>query len=513
MWHWLANCRDTLLRGLKGLWATREKWNWGILFVLILAMVLLLLYIENPETKKGGFVGFVEKRASDILMAFLVAFMGTLLVRVESLKNALMSHRNKWKQSCKELESLGKNLSGTQEKLNESRETLINSMDLSEDMRNIYDRFMEKAEHEMATSVVEKSTKLAEGWTKYISPQAMGAGDEGVRHLERMCWQFAFESYMKEEYKDIVGEDRRPGEPPGPKLATNYPTYLEFLKKISDTFTTAVLKTQFKPCFLSLADTFPVEWVMISDRRVTSSDVAFECAIDERLAKWRKTSADLAKYPEVVFRRVFLTTSNPDVVWKTLFVPRSDIFESQLNMYVWTLRDDPDMKQGMERETLEKIAKEARITPMGQNISIRDNSSGVFVSRISDTEKPSCTVDGIPYVLQKPAKSLREIVLDDLHKPPLALTARITDITEEILGQYDLRPTDLLIIGLLPKDKELRPNSPLIDHMIPLIGVECRARDPLSNISVLSLYSSKQIEDNLKGWVQLLESNSQPLGG
>jgi hypothetical protein len=172
------------------------------------------------------------------------------------------------------------------------------------------------------------------------------------------------------------------------------------------------------------------------------------------------------------------------------------------------------METGLEQCIWKKIAKEAKLEGMPDTVHIRPNSRCFHVSRIPNTKNPKPEIDGNHYPLQNPARSLKTIVLNELHKAPFNITARRTDISEisEVdRNKHPLHPTDLLIIGLLPKGKDLKESTPLITDMIPLIGVECRARDPFSNISVLALYSEQQIQTNLKGWIELLEVKSNPL--
>jgi hypothetical protein len=328
------------------LWEKRDSWFWLFVFLSILFTVFLILYFENPAIIDGGVTGFVQREASHILMALLMAFLGALLVRIELVEKALGAHRRKWEDAGEELKSLKRDFNRTKTELDGVRKELVSSVMLDRNVEKIRARFQSSSGRDISNSIIEKSTKLALGWTEYIRPDKTDTRDEKVQNLEHMCWQFAFNAYMDEEYLDISATGRPPGEPPGAILATNYPTYLEFLKVISSKFTTAAQEANFTPCFLSLADTHPIEWVMICDRLVTQAGIRLDCSANSLLAKWRKTSAELARNPNVAFRRVFLTKSEDTS--GEFRVPYTNAFMLQLNWHIWTLSGDEDMESSCQ---------------------------------------------------------------------------------------------------------------------------------------------------------------------
>jgi len=465
-----------------------------VTFVLLLitAAVFCLLIFMKSGVKWKLCIECLKEMGDFILMSLVVAFLAVVLWRVEKLKEAMDDHRHEWERSSRNLRDFGGSVSSAQLSLERASEAMTRSMSLSEALRNIWDRFALPIERQTATGVIAECAELAQGWVDLILPRERHA-DAAATDLERLCWKLAFDSYMGEELRDLRGEGREENDPPGPILATNYPTYLRFLKRISEEFTTAALKAGRSPCFLCLANTLPVEWIMICKRR---ESVLVDCEVDPRLADWRLTSGALANRDGVEFRRIFLMAETDDLMQK-YSVPSRTLFQTQLGLHVWTRAEDLDMKRGIDGQIQGMRA-------MHDTIRVRTGGKCLLV-----------TLGGSPKGngrrLVTPAKSLRQVVVNELHSAPQSRTARIAVINPDLDAQAaacPVRPTDLMIVGTIPDQADAR--LPLLAEKIePLIAVECRTQDPWSNVSVLALYNRRHIASHLVKWYGLIEQCAQ----
>jgi hypothetical protein len=324
--------------------------------------------------------------------------------------------------------------------------------------------------------------------------------------MESLCWQIAFESYEDEEILDLEGGAAKHT---GPVLATNYPTYLRFLQNLSTKFTGTVSDPSLRPCFLALANSLPVEWAMVCEKR----DGLRICSAYAELSDWRRACKDLATKYDAVFRRIFVTATTPALELKYR-VPHVVEFRQQLEAFVWHVANDIELKEGLESHTWEELNKTAGLQHLSRNIVIREGRKGFFVSSIKDAADYSPQdATGRRYAIA--CKALQTIVVEGLHGPsPAPAPKKVvidTDLDAAIKPVWPNRPnpTDLLIVGLVMEGDCKKPDKEL--PILPLMALECQVRDPWSDVCMLAFYGSDTAE-KLVGWYKALAEEAEDVG-
>ena len=499
----------------------RSVWGWiikhPVAFFTIVAFALMFTIFRaiaaevKPDT--SWVVVVLKKHGSDILMALVVAFLATVILVAEMLRYKLNEHINEVKNNRNELTKLEGRLNTVRTDLQRASQSIMQTTGVHRTLSDILYKGARAGYSMEAVAVLDGTEKLAGKWFDFVCPHDKQVSDsltESLRRLESLCWFTAFEEYVKEELSDLEGE-RDLHSVRVPILATNYPTYLELLRKLSRKLSLATVPEGFLLCYFAVANTYPVEWVMLCER---DGENLF-CRQDKDLDGWCSWCHNIAHTPNTVCRRVFLTVKDGDLSPK-YNVPSTQKFNKQMEQHVWKDARGGEPQGALPMETWNAIRKQLSLERMSAYIHIKGDSSGFYLSRTASKNTTHCTIEGTTFHLE--SQLLQDILVSHLHAAPFSLTARRTEIdadleleaTKESARSLADLPTDLLIVGLISKDEDLHVKC-ITEKIRPLIALECQFRDPRTNASILALYSASKAESHLKKWCMLLEDKAEAL--
>jgi len=509
----------------------------ALCFAIVFAAVLALTYfgewqlgLKNPQVR------WVHRHVSDILMALLVAFLSLVLMRADRFVRQLAAHREAWTYGI--IEGLR-----NQQELAEAREQFIattrdvraqftaSTRDVNEAIKElcqasagaagIWGQASVSVAPTSASTILKHLNDVGFAWAKLICVEDPDHG-AGRAHgaqwataaMQSACWEQVFRAYLEEELRDL-GYERAPSGDlmvlpnTRPTLATNYPTYLNLLERLSTAFFTKVIQeTELMPCFLAVADNLPIEWVM----HCQSSEGAYMCAVDPQhqdLADWRSLSRTLGVTGGGFLKRVFLTREDADIVAGFDHLPKDGEFERQLGLYVWARADDAELRQGvpwwkwqmalpqfgLENEWYSRLRVE------------RDSDHVFFVSSRGTSTNTTARFPGEPPISVACWGTLKEMIVSRMHAAPRHLTVAKVKLTTAMVQEAQAaalgeKPTDLLMVGLHNRVTDRGDVSVASIH--PLLGVECLGRAHATNTAVLRLYTSGECIASLMPWFTFL---------